>query len=73
MSGIYQVKVNQNSVTAPDSNSVFFSIDLNGRLFTVDSASIIEPYAKLTDLSTITGGTYNSGTNELSLDLKTYS
>jgi hypothetical protein len=71
MSGIYQLKVDQNSVTAPDANSVFLSIDLNGKLFTIDDTSDIQEYARMSDLSNITGGTYNSGTNELTLDNST--
>ena len=71
MSGIYQLKVDQNSVTAPDANSVFLSIDLNGKLFTIDDSSDIQEYARMSDLSNITGGTYNSGTNELTLDNST--
>ena len=71
MSGIYQLKVDQNSVTAPDANSVFFSIDLNGKLFTIDENSVFQEYARMSDLSNITGGTYNSGTNELTLDNST--
>ena len=71
MSGIYQLKVNPNTVALPSSDSVFFSIDLNGKLFTVDNSSDIQEYARMSDLSNITGGTYDNITNELTLDNST--